>query len=104
MRQYTTPTLVVTIKYKNGEIASDFDFDYLIFSVANNKRRLDKKVMFADVVEGVFHVKFTQNETGAFEGTDNEYQLNFFVGDARTATSIKHGKMQRNLLNEVIIE
>lgn len=103
MRQYTTPTLNITLKHKDGSVASDVDFTYLIFSLRSACYQIDREIPKADVTDGVFSVTFTQEETGKMKlGDDIEMELNFFHNDKRFATEIKRMKVNRNLLNEVI--
>lgn len=103
IRQYTTPTLNITLKHRDGIIADDLVFDYLIFSLRNACYRIDRTIQFEEVVEGVFQVEFTQEETSKMRLNDEvEMELNFFYNDKRFATNIKKMVVDRNLLNEVI--
>lgn len=104
MKRYETPTLPITLRYKDGTVASDFVFDFLIFTIENNKTRLDKRVEYSETTEGKFNIEFTQEETGSLiDGTVYEIQLNIMVGEDRIVTDIQRGKVERNLYNEVII-
>lgn len=102
MRKFTTPTLNITIKRKSGEVASDLVFDYLIFTLKAENKRLDKRVDFAEVEDGTFKVRFTQEETGEFSGMQARAEINFFTGSTRVATLIKSISLDENLINEVI--
>lgn len=102
MRRFTTPTLPITIKRKTGEVASDLVFDYLIFTIKAGKKRVDKYVQFSDYSEGKFLVKYTQEETGSFEGVNVRAEINFFTGSTRVATIIKTINLAENLIDEVI--
>lgn len=105
IRQYTTPTLNITIKHKDGMIADDLVFDYLIFSLRSKCYRIDRQVDYEDVVDGVFQIEFTQEETSKMKLHDEiEMELNFFYNDKRFATNIKEMVVDRNLLNQVIDE
>lgn len=110
MRNFTTPTLKITVEKKVGEDehgrpiiepATDFVFDYLIFSIKSIGRRNDKRVEFSDYVDAQFKVRYSQEETGILKGVA-EAEINFFMGDTRIATCIKTIDIERNLLNEVI--
>lgn len=102
MRRFTTPTLNITIKKKSGEVASDLVFDYLIFTLKANGKRLDKRIEFAEVTEGTFKIRFTQEETGMFSGVNARAEINFFAGDVRLGTLIKNIDLEENLIDEVI--
>ena len=102
MRKFTTPTLNITIKKKSGEVATDLVFDYLIFTLKANGKRLDKTIEFAEVDEGTFKVRFTQEETGAFSGMSVRAEINFFTGATRLGTLIKTIDLEENLIDEVI--
>jgi len=103
MRQYTTPSLKITLKHKDGTLATDIVFDYLIFSVRNKCYKIDKQVLYEDVVEAQFNVSFTQEETAKFRLDDQiEMEVNFFLNKKRFATDIKGMMVDRNLLMEVI--
>ena len=102
MRKFTTPTLNVTIKRKSGEVATDLQSDYLLFTIKANGKRIDKRIEFAEVTEGVFKVHFTQEETGAFMGIQVQAEINFFAGEKRLGTLIKTIRLDENLVDEVI--
>lgn len=104
MKRYETPTLPMTLRYRDGTVASDYLFDFLIFTIVNENVRFDKRIEYSETSEGKFNIEFTQEETGALtDGTVYEMQLNIMVGDDRVVTDIKRGKVERNLYNEVII-
>ena len=104
MRRFETPTLPITLRYKDGTVASDLEFDFLLLTIKNDSYKLEKRVEYADVSEGKFNIEFTQEETGALiDGTIYEMQLNIMVNEDRIVTDIKSGKVERNLHNEVII-
>lgn len=103
MRQYTTPILNITLKYKDGTTATNLEFDYLIFSLRSKCYKIDKTIQKEMVEEGVFSVSFTQEETSQMKlGETVEMELNFFYQDIRFATNIKQMKIDRNLLQEII--
>ena len=103
MRQYTTPTLNITLKHKDGTVASDVEFNYLIFSLRSACYKIDRKIESSEVVDGAFSVTFTQEETSKMKlGDTVEMELNFFLGDTRFATNIKRIDIDRNLLQKVI--
>lgn len=102
MRKFTTPTLNITIKKKSGEVATDLVFDYLIFTLKANGKRLDKAIEYAEVEEGTFKVRFTQEETGAFSGMSVKAEINFFTGSTRLGTLIRTIDLEENLIDEVI--
>ena len=103
MRKFSTPTLPITIQYKD-KTPIDFEFDYLLFTIKNEGRCIEKQIPFSEVVDGKFNIEFTQEETGMLEdNTVYEIELNLMIGDRRIPTDIKRGKVLRNLHNEVII-
>lgn len=111
VRRYTTPTLPITIKKKVGEDecgrpiyedATDLVFDYLIFTMKDETHRIDKRVDFAQVQDAKFTVRFTQEETGSFDGIQARGEINFFTGETRVATAIQTINLAENLINEVI--
>lgn len=103
MRQYTTPTLNITIKYRDGGIASDLDYDYLIFSLRSACYKIDRTIQKEEVIDGVFSITFTQEETAKMKLNDDvEMELNFFKDDTRFASNIQKMRIDRNLLQEVI--
>lgn len=110
MRNFTTPTFTITVKKKVGiddngalilEPATDFVFDYLIFSIKSIGKRIDKRVEYSDYIDGQFKVRFTQEETGTLKGTA-EAEINFMRGNTRIATCIQTIDVEKNLINEVI--
>lgn len=104
MRRFATPTLPITLRYRNKTIAEDFEFDYFIFTIANENRIIEKNIPYDSEAKGVYYATFTQEETGSLcDGSVYEMQLNVMVGEQRIPTEIKRGKVQRNLHNEVII-
>ena len=104
MKRYETPTLPITLRYDDGTVASDYVFDFLIFTIVNNKIRIDKRIEYSETSEGKFNVEYTQEETGSLtDGSVYEFQINIMVGEDRVVTDIKRGKVERNLYNEVII-
>lgn len=103
MRAYTTPTLNITIKRKDGTAATDLDFTYLIFTLKGGKVRIDKRIEVADVEDGVFTVTLTQEETGSLPSRGTVFaEINFFSGSTRTATLIKQLDIDDNLIDEVV--
>lgn len=111
VRRYTTPTLPITIKKKVGEDehgapiyedATDLVFDYLLFTIKTEEVRVDKRVEFSEVEAAKFMVRFTQEETGRFEGIEARTEINFFTGDTRVATLIKTINLSENLIDEVM--
>lgn len=110
MRQFTTPTLKITVYKKVGidehgqpilEPASDLVFDYILFSLKAMGKRLDKTVPFSEYSEGVFKVRYSQEETGNLHG-ETEAEINFMRGETRIATCIRTINIDKNLVNEVI--
>ena len=111
MRRYTTPTLPITIKKKVGEDecgrpiyedATDLVFDYLLFSLKDETHRIDKRVEFSQVEAAKFIVRFTQEETGSFDGVIARAEINFFTGSTRLGTLIKSINLDENLIDEVV--
>ena len=102
MRRFTTPTLNITIKKKSGEVATDLVFDYLIFTIKANGKRVDKRVEYSEVTEGTFKVRLSQEDTGLLGSVVVKAELNFFLGETRLATLIKSIDLAENLVNEVI--
>lgn len=102
MRKFTTPTLNVTLKKRSGEIATDLVFDYLIFTMKTQNSRIDKRIESAEVKNGKFKVRYTQEETGSFESNRARAEINFMNGDIRLGTLIKDIDLAENLIDEVI--
>ena len=104
MRKYTTPTLNMTLLNKDGTPYVDFEFDYLIVTMKNNDYVINRTIQFADIEEANFDVSLTQEETSKLK-TDSmmEIELNIFVDDKRIATDIKNVKIQKNLLDEIVL-
>ena len=96
MRKFTTPTLNITIKKKDGSVASDLTFDYLLFTIKTSGKRVDKRVEYSEVTDGRFSVRFTQEETGAFGNVQAQAEINFFSGSTRVATIIKTMRLDEN--------
>ena len=104
MIKFTTPTLPITIKYRDGTVASDLEFDYVLLTLSCAKTKIERRVEYADVHEGHFEVKLTQEETGALlENSSIEAQLNIMVDTTRIGTNTKKLTCSKNLHNEVII-
>lgn len=105
MREYTTPTLKITIKYRDGRIADDLVFTKLIFSLKGECLRIDKEIPSEDVIEGKFNVNLTQDETAQLRyGKKVRAEINFLYGEKRFATNILPLRIDENILNEVIDE
>ena len=104
MRRFTTPTLHITLKYKNGELATDLNFDYILLSIANEGNLIERTIEYGEVTEAQFDVTLTQEETGSLKvGSVYEAELNIMIGSTRIGTSIQRFKVDRNLHNEVIL-
>ena len=104
MRKYETPTLPITLRYCDGTIATDLEFDYILFTLTNKNYTIEKRIDVSEVEEGKFYIEFTQEETGALDDKEiYEMQLNIMMNNDRVPTDIKRGKVERNLHNEVII-
>ena len=102
MRTYTTPTCTITIKRKDGTVASDLQFDYLIFTVKHSGKRVDKQIDYSAFHEGQFTVTYTQEETGSLPAFGNvQAEINFWRGEKRLATIIKTLSIDGNLIDEV---
>ena len=105
IRQYTTPTLNITLRYHDGTIADDLVFDYLIFTLKSACYEISRQVLYEEVKEGKFKINFTQEETAKMHINEVvEMELNFFDNDKRFATNIQRMQIDRNLLNRVIRE
>ena len=105
MRTYTTPTINITLRKKDGTLLNDFAFDYIIATMKNKNVIINRRIEKEDVIESQFDIDLTQEETSQLT-VDSflEIELNiFFEGDKRIATDIKTLKIQRNLLNKIII-
>lgn len=105
MRIFTTPTLNIHIRKKDGSPATDLEFEYLIFTIKSldGKTRLDKRMESSEVSEGSFVIELTQEETGMFEADETlRAEINFFNADKRLATLIKATSMDDNLIDEVV--
>ncbi len=105
MIEFTTPTLTNTIRYRDGTVASDLVFDYVLLTLSNECAKIERKVDYTDVHEGVFGVELTQAETGALKpGSVVEAQLNVMVDTTRIGSKTKRLTVTKNLHNEVILE
>lgn len=103
MRIYTTPTLNITIKRRDGTVVTDLEFEYLIFTIKEGKNRLDKRVEASEVSEGTFQVNLTQEESGMFSSYGTaKAEINIFNGSSRVATLIKSLNIDDNLIEEVM--
>lgn len=105
MRIFTTPTLNIHIRKKDGSPATDLEFEYLIFTIKSldKKTRLDKRVESSEVSEGSFVIELTQEETGMFEPDATvEAEINIFNGNKRLGTLIKSLSLDNNLIDEVV--
>lgn len=104
IRRFETPTLPITLKYDDGSVASDLEFDFLIFTMTSKTYKIEKRVEASEVEEGKFYIRFTQEETGALDDKEIfEMQINIMLNDDRIGTDIKRGEVERNLHNEVIV-
>lgn len=99
MIRWTTPTL--TIGIPEGLV-----FDYLLFTLTGTEsnKQINKRVEFAGVVDNVFTVTYTQEETGSFEEKEIiKAQINFMQGEAlRYASNKQYLVAEQNLIDEVI--
>ena len=102
MREYTTPTYNITIKYRDGTVASDLQFDYVLFTLTNECGIIEKKVMYEDTTEGKFEIDFTQEETGRLKPGSAECEINVMYGEKRIASVIKRITIGKNLHKGVI--
>lgn len=96
MIKWTTPTLKCTLP-------SDLVFDYVLLTLKQNKVKIEKRVEYAEVVDGVFYVTFTQEETSRFSiSYDVEAQLNVMNGETRLATNIIKMEVGENLYDKLL--
>ena len=103
MRRFTTPTLHITLKYKNGTLADDLQFDYILLSIENDGKLIERTIPYSEVTEAQFDVTLSQEETGSLkENSTYEVILNIMIAETRIGTSIQRFKVERNLHNEVI--
>lgn len=104
MRRYTTPNLKITLKNKDGTIMTDVPFLYVIFTIKGQNGIIEKEIKYEDVVDGVFEVKLTQEETAQFNVNEQlEAECNIIFVDGRSASSIKNIQVKKNLHNEVVL-
>lgn len=96
MIKWTTPTIKCTIP-------NDLIFEYIILTLRQSNIKVEKRVNFEDVTDGVFYAHFEQKDTSKF---NKEYkvkaQLNIMHGDTRLATNIIELKMGENLHDELL--
>lgn len=96
MIKWTTPTLKCTIP-------NDLNFDYIILTLKQSDKKVEKKVIYDDVKDGVFYTTFTQEETSKFDKNVRLLaQLNIMSGDTRLATNIVELSIGDNLHNEML--
>ena len=94
----------ITLKYKDGTLATDLDYDYILVTIANEGTVIEKTIPKSEVEEAQFDILFTQEETGSLVvGSHYEVELNIMWGEIRIGTSIQRFKVERNLHNEVIL-
>lgn len=103
MRQYTTPSLRITLKDKHGQPVTDMDFDYILVTFRCGDYLIEREVKKAETEQGVFTITLTQEETaGLTIGRACDVELNIMAGTARIGTQIKRVSVDRNLHEEVI--
>lgn len=97
MIQWTTPTL-------NCTIPSDVTGDYILLTLSTEcGKKVERKIDFADIVDGKFTVVLTQEETAFFkEGSTVSAQINLIEDNLRLASNILQLRVTRNLHDEVI--
>lgn len=104
MRRFTTPNLKITLKKKDGTVMTDVPFSYVILTLRGQRKTIEKTIQYAEVTDGVFEVKLTQEETSSFDvGEFLEAEVNMILADGRSASSIRRIKVEKNLHNEVIL-
>lgn len=104
MRQYTTPTLNIKITYRNGIVAEDLDFDYVLLTIRCGDYKIEREVPKSQTDHGTFSVKLTQEETGGLKvGELCEIELNVMAGTTRIGTQIHRVTVCRNLHDEVVL-
>lgn len=97
MIRWTTPTLQCTIP-------KEIDCEYIILTLKQNKVLIEKTIQSSEIVDGVFSVTYTQDETSRFQkDIAVEAQLNIINGASRLATNIIPLHVDRNLHNEEIL-
>lgn len=94
--RWTTPTL-------DMEIPSDLECDYALVTIKGANVTIEFTVQAADIVDGVFSVTLTQEQTGAFKvGERVLVQCNVMGGGTRLATGEATMVIARNLHDEEI--
>lgn len=101
MRQYTTPTLELTVK---NQLLSAADVYVTLKHSGGVITRSGNEITVTETGgNSVIAVPFTQQETGAFEnGETIAVQVNWMVGDNRMATEVAYVRVTENLLKEVL--
>ena len=104
MRQYTTPSLRITLKDKHGQPVIDMDYDYILVTFRCGDYSIERQVKKSQTQEGVFTITLTQEETAGLQiGRACDVELNIMAGSARIGTQIKRLSVDRNLHDEVIL-
>lgn len=98
MIKWTTPTIKCTIP-------NEMPLDYVLLTMKQESVIIEKKIMAADVEDGVFYVTFNQEETSLFDfGKKIKVQVNIMSGSTRLASRILEIVATCNLHNEAIYE
>lgn len=98
MIKWTTPTL-------KCEIPDGVQYDYILLTLceAGSDTIVEKRIEKNHIIDGIFTVTFTQEETSRFnEGSTIEAQLNIIDGETRLATNVVELKISKNLHNSLI--
>ena len=94
--KWTTPTL--TCKIPEGLV-----FDYIIFTLSQNEKTVERRIDKSEVVDNKFNVFITQEETGQFSKNFLvKAQLNILLGENRQGTNTLTLKITENLHDKVI--
>ena len=98
MIKWTTPTVKCSIP-------PELPLDYVLLTLKQREIKLEKKIDAPEIEDGVFYVRFTQEETSMFNiGYNIEAQVNIMSGSTRLASRKLTITPTDNLHNEVIDE
>lgn len=96
MIKWTTPSLKCTVP-------SNIEFDYILLTLTQGAKVIEKTFASGDIVDGSFTATFTQEETGSLSpNIVVNAQLNIMKGEQRLATNIEQLQLSKNLHDEII--
>lgn len=99
MRQYTTPTITLTVK---DQKIADKDV-YVSLQYSGGLLMIEDPEMTETAKDTVITVPLTQSQTSKFKnGETLALQVNWMDGESRFATDIAYLRVTENLLKEIL--